>query len=322
MIRATKSRWPDAIRYVNDVDATMFELCYSVSPLDGDWGLMARTMLVSSRFLLRNDSAAAAFEVKQTGSGDSTAVIVLPGQTAPFHWGDFRLPELVSVRPSVKSQGRCIYKWSGGFDPLVIGHLPLRIRKVHGVVPETSHGKDSDQFRIKAIKMDVEIRSQTGGTGINISFQEEDVTGDGALFRIENLSTFPIWFCQDDVLANPLKGNMGEDEGDFVGPLKGAVFALDIPYKQGKYSHRKAASVSVLLRVRLSLAPLSCRAGVETTKVIALATAGETIRLNPSKLMLLNADTRRALQEVRVIGVINNDGPTRVLTLRYVFCLV
>lgn len=318
VLRAAKSRWPEALGQTSVAEAAMFELCYSVSPLDGDWGLLARSMLVTSRFLLRNDSTTTIFEVKQTGSGDSTVMQILPGQTAPFHWGDFRLPELVSVRPLVKYQGRCIYKWSGGFDPLTIGPVPLRIRKVRGLATDPLHEKDAGQFLIHSIKMEAEIRPRTGGTGINLSFQEEDSKGEGTLYRIENMSTFPVWICQDDILANPFHHSTDEDQDDFVGPYDSIVFALDVPYRQGKYSHRKAASMAILLRARLALAPLSSRAGIETTKVISLATAGARVRLNPSKLFILDANMRRTLQDIRVVGVINNDGPTRVLTLRYV----
>ena len=319
VLRAAKARWPEAHGNTGEAERTgscqRYELCYSISPLDGDWGLLTRSMLVSSRFLLRNDSSMTVFEVKQTGADDITCVRISPGETCPFHWVDIRLPELVSVRPLVRHQGHFVYRWSGGFDPLTIGPVPLRIRKLCDF-PEPAQLKDSVQFRIRAVKMEAEIRSKTGGTGINLSFKEEDLAGEGALYRIENLSTFPIWVCQDDVLANPSSNGWTEDEGDFLGPSESIAFALDVPYKQGKYSHRKAASMDILLRARLALAPLSSRAGIETTKVVSLTTPGGRVRLNPSKLMVLDSDLRAVLQNVRVIGIIHNDGPTRVLTLR------
>jgi len=321
VLRSTKARWPNAPDRTSEAESPgshqRCELCYAISPLDGDWGLLTRSMLVSSRFLLRNDSSTTVFEVKQTGADDFTSVKISPGDTSPFHWGDFRLPELVSVRPLVKThQGRYIYKWSGGFDPLTIGPIPLRIRKLGDLAPEPAELKDSDQFRIHSVKMEAEIRPKTGGTGINLSFKEEDLTGEGSLYRIENLSTFPIWICQDDVLANPSRSGWAEDEGDFLDASESVAFALDVPYKQGKYSHRKAASMDILLRARLALAPLSSRAGIETTRVVSLTTPGGRVRLNPSKVMVLDSDLRKSLQHVRVIGVIHNDGPTRVLTLR------
>jgi SHR-binding domain of vacuolar-sorting associated protein 13 len=323
VIRATRARWSNVAGEISPADSSVCELCYVVSPLDGDWGLLTRSLLLTSRFLVRNDSATISFEVKQTGSSDFSSVILQPGQTEPFHWSNYRLPELISVRPSVRYQGRCIYKWSGGFDPLIIGHLPLRIRKVSGLGEKGQiRGQvPIDEPPIYAVKSEIEIRPRTGGTGLNLSFREEDVSGEGALYRIENLSPCPIWFCQDDVVANPSRNASDEDQSDVARPSGSAVFALDIPFKQGKYSHRKAASLSNLLRVRLALAPFSTRAGIETTKVVSM-TVGETVRLNPSKLMMLSPEIRNKLQDVRVIGVVLNDGPTRVLRLRYVVILV
>jgi hypothetical protein len=287
-------------------ECALFELCYSISPLDGDWGEFSRLMLVTSRFLLRNDSSSLVFEVKQTGSPDLTAVRIGPGETSPFHWADFRLPELVCVRPVIKSGGSHVYRWSGGFDPLSIGVVPIRVRKTRGL--------DSSFENIRSIKMEAEIRPKTGKVGINLSFEEEDVRGDGALFRIENASRFPIWISQDGILANPSRDakDNGETDGDLLRPLEQMSFALDVPFRHGKYLNRKAATISELLRLRLSLAPLSSRAGVETTKVMSFA-AGERMRLNPSKLTILDSETKTLLDRVRVIGVVDNDGPTRVL---------
>ena len=118
------------------------------------------------------------------------------------------------------------------------------------------------------------------------------------------------------MLANPSSLGGEEDQGDYLGPFQSMAFSLDVPYMQGKYSHRKAASMEILLRARLALAPLSSRAGIETTKVVSLTTRGGRVRLNPSKLLLLDSSLRSSLQNVRVIGVIHNDGPTRVLSLR------
>lgn len=318
VLRALKARWPEApIRPTEMGNPALHqrcELCYSISPLEGDWGLLTRSMLVTSRFLLRNDSLTTSFEVKQTGADDMTSVTIPPGQTTPFHWGDFRLPELVSVRPVLKTQGRCVYKWSGGFDPLTIGSLPLRTRLTGDQV--TKMNAADQPSIISAIKIDVEIRPKSGGTGINLSFKEENSTGEGALYRIENFSPFPVWVCQDDVLANPSSMEEDEDQGDYLSPFESVAFALDVPFKQGKYSHRKAASMDILLRARLALSPLSSRAGIETTKVVSLTTPGSIVRLNPSKLMLLDATLRATLQHVRVVCVLHNDGPTRVLSLR------
>jgi hypothetical protein len=63
---------------------------------------------------------------------------------------------------------------------------------------------DETSPSLKSIRVLVEIRPSTGGTGINISFKEEDPRGNGSLFRIENLSPFPIRLAQDGVLVNPI----------------------------------------------------------------------------------------------------------------------
>jgi SHR-binding domain of vacuolar-sorting associated protein 13 len=312
VVRVSKSRWLFAEGESYGTEKNVYELCYVVAPLDGDWGLLTRSLIVTSRFLLRNDSKTIAFEVKQTGASDASSVIIQPGQILPFHWGSYHLPELVSIRPTTIVHGKCAYKWSGGFDPLLIGHVPLRLRKIPNV-PNTNDVTNA--ATIHSVKVEIEIRPRTGGTGINLAFQEEDGMGEGALFRIENLSPFPIWFCQDDVLANPSKHHVTTDYSDIANPSSSNVFSLDIPFKQGKYSHRKAAALTALLRVRLALAPLTTRAGIETTKVLAMA-MGESVRLNPSKLMILNPEIRHILQDVRIVGVVINDGPTRVLRLR------
>jgi hypothetical protein len=45
----------------------LHELCYKVSVLGGDWGDFTRFFLLTSRFMLRNDSQVLAIEVKQSG---------------------------------------------------------------------------------------------------------------------------------------------------------------------------------------------------------------------------------------------------------------
>jgi hypothetical protein len=99
-----------------------------------------------------------------------------------------------------------------------------------------------------------------------------------------------------------------------VPPHTKSAFALDVPYRQGKYAHRKEASLSELMHVRVALAPLSSRVGIESVKVIGLANMGETIRLNLTKLpMILTSEGQDVIQRIRVLGVVATDGPTRVL---------
>jgi hypothetical protein len=304
----------------------LMEVCYTVSDIEGDWGDFSRSMVVYPRFLFRNDSETIAIEVKQTGSSDETSATLSPGEVHSFYWADFRLPGLVSVRPVSQS----IYKWSGGFDICNLGMVPIRVRQTSVQVE-----KGCDVQEIRSIRALVEIRPGTGGSGINVSFKEEDARGDGSLFRIENLSTFPVWLAQDGVLANPsaaavdpslrAKNSIGNEyqrwtedhgasDGDLVQPSGRISYALDIPFRQGKYAHRKAATMSELLRLRVALAPLGSRAGIESVKVIGFTVVGNTVRLNPSKLVtIIPKGTRTRLQQVRVLGIITNDGPTRVL---------
>ena len=68
-----------------------------------------------------------------------------------------------------------------------------------------------------------------------------------------------------------------------------------------------------LLHVRVGLAPLSSRAGIETTKVIGLSVVGESVRLKPKALTVLNEAQRRKLDRIRVLAITTADGPSRVL---------
>jgi len=193
------------------------------------------------------------------------------------------------------------------------GVLPVRVRSLSGFI-----GDSLGAISIHSVKVECGVRAKSGGTGIKITLQEENSKGNGSLFRIDNDTPFPIWLTQDGKLALPSKtaDAFAEKEGDLLLPTESSVFALDVPFRQGKYSHRKAASRSELLRVRLALSPLSSRAGVETTKVVSLTQVGEVVRLNPSKLHFLTQTTRDRLGTLRILGVVVDDGPTRVLKLQ------
>eukprot|EP00980_Cylindrotheca_fusiformis_P027998 scaffold22575_cov141-Cylindrotheca_fusiformis.AAC.29 len=314
------------------LDSDMFELCYSISDVEGEWGEFSRSMIVSPRFLVQNGSGRFTIELKQTGAPDASLMRLSPGQVKPFYWADFRLPGLVSVRPlGYSHRGENLYRWSGGFDICKLGMVPLRVRSIQ----RAKQGQD--RAEVESLRAIVEVRPSTGGTGINVSFKEEDLHGDGSLFRIENLSTFPIWLAQDGNLANPLstfsyrssatsslqkkdlKSHGWVDDhtqldGDLIRPNEKFSFALDVPYRQGKYAHRKEASMAELTRIRVALVPLSSRAGIETRKVVGLTTVGDSVRLNPSKIVApYVSGTRDSLQQIRILGVVSNDGPTRVL---------
>lgn len=309
-IRANSCRW----KYATNRAFSTYELCYNVSPLEGEWGDMSRLMTISSRFILRNDSKNLTFEVKQAGADDSTAITVPMGGTVPFHWVNNLLPELISIRPLVEKEGIAFYRWSGGFDPLSIGVIPLRIRKTFA---NSDASVGSYDTRIRSIKLESKIRPGTGRTGINLSLEEEDERADGCLFRIDNRSLFPLWISQDGILVNPSRPDSSDDvaAGDCLPPSETISFALDVPFRQGKYKRRKAATLEELLRVRIALGPLHSRSGIESIRVVSLSTVGSTVRLNPSKLPALQQKHRDGLQHIRVVGVVTNDGPTRVLRL-------
>eukprot|EP00536_Pseudo-nitzschia_multiseries_P004057 jgi/Psemu1/323294/estExt_fgenesh1_pg.C_650034 len=299
----------------------LYEFCYTVSDADGEWGEFSRAMEVFPRFLIRNDSKIVHMKVKQKGAPNSTCVTLKPGEASPFYWADFRLPKLVSVIPVDDSDFLSErFRWSGGFDLCNLGMTPVRIRTENTEVDTSDNG-----LVVSSIRVLVEVRPGTGGHGINVSLREEEPNGEGSLFRIENLSPFPIWLSQDGVLANPtasfrhINNSTSIADGDCLSPNSKTTFALDVPYRQGKYAHRKEATLSELLHVRVALAPLSSRAGIESVKVIGLATMGESIRLNPSKLpSKFTSNDRDIIQNIRVLGVIATDGPTRVLR----FCLM
>ncbi|KAL3918475.1 MAG: hypothetical protein SGILL_004217 [Bacillariaceae sp.] len=291
------------------LDPKLHELCYVVSDVPGEWGDFSRTIEVSPRFVLRNDSKEYCLQIKQVGAPDATRLDLMPGQASPFYWADFRLPRLVSVKPAAISTGEEIsYRWSGGFDLGSLGMTPVRIRN-------DNRATDGVVMSIRSL---VEVRPGTGGMGMNISLREENTSGEGSLFRIENLTPFPIWLEQDGMLANPTSkdhhAGSPSIDGDLVAPHAKLTFALDIPYRQGKYASRKEASLSELLQVRVALAPLSSRAGVQMVKVIGLTVVGETARMNPSQLPLgLTPERWQSLRPMRVLGVVASDGPTRVL---------
>jgi len=68
------------------------------------------------------------------------------------------------------------------------------------------------------------------------------------------------------------------------------------------------------LRLRVGLAPLSSRDGIESTKVVGLSDVGEIIYLKPSKLRsFLDESTRTTLSNTLIEARTFADGPTRVL---------
>ena len=235
-----------------------------------------------------------------------------PGSCHPFYWVDIALPELVCMRPVNKNekQKHPCHAWSGGFDITILGLIPLRIKESSAATKKNN--------RVNVARALVELRSGTGGTGITVSLKDEHNNGEDSLFRIENETPFPIWFAQDGLLANPNK-DMKRKDPPFSGskvilPMEKMSYGLEIPFRQGKYSGRKPLSFDELMRLRVGLAPLETRDGIETTKVIALSRVEANTRLKPAKLRsFFDDDTISDLICLNVQGVVSADGPTRVL---------
>lgn len=314
-IRAESSRWPLVKKAVNGKlngqqvidsseyfpnDPTVFELIYQVTTLSGLWGELSRMVTITPRFLLKNESSWLDIDVKQVGAPDASRLMLPRRSTLPFYWFDGALPELVCARPA----GLAGFKWSGGFDLCTLGMLPLRVR-------QNNRGRSNSN--LKSMRVSVELQPGTGGTGTIITMKDEDPAGEGSLFRIENHSPFQIFVSQDGVLANPsLSGK--ESSCDSIDPGESTSYALDVPWRQGKYEGRTSASMLELLMLRCSLAPLSTREGVESTKVVSFSEVGNFIRLSPYKLAsAFNSSVASELLGVRVLGMVGSDGPTRCL---------
>ena len=224
------------------------------------------------------------------------------------------------------------FKWSGGIDLCDLRMSAIRIRKnpcpnspfprAQGTATSADSSRnDSKRHAIflRTIRAQVEIRPGTGGTGITFSLKDEDFRGEGSLFRIENLTPFPIWIAQDGIL-NPGYGARTDPgvSGDLILPREKLAFGLDAPFRQGK--HGRVVPYHELHLIRVTLAPLNSRDGVECTKVIGLTSLGSSVRLGPSKLRnILDEDTITQLLGVRLLGVVCSDGPTRVLRFWLVF---
>lgn len=326
---------------VGSLGSASYEVCYSVSPLAGIWGEFTRILTLSPRFFVRNDSTKFDMLFKQVGAPDASSILVKCGETTPFHWSDIRLPELVCIQPLPTSNfeerehsmnltlsPELGHKWSGGFDICRLGMTALRIRA----------SAANSAAPLRTVRAHVEIRPGTGSAGLILSLREEDPSGLGSLFRIENRTPFPIWVGQDGILANPMsldpqkvvrfssdgKANpvpedpLVEDlsgaNGDMARPFHQIAFGLDVPFRQGKYAGREAASMEELLRLRVCLAPIHSRDGIESTKILRFSSVGNYIRLGPSRLIqTLGEELATDLLGARIVGLVCADGPTRVL---------
>ena len=314
-IRAVSSRWPLVTKAINKKhkgnrviatsgltpnDPSVFELIYQVTTLSGLWGELSRMVTITPRFLLKNESSWMDIDVKQVGAPDGSRLLLPKKATLPFYWFDDTLPELVCARPA----GVASFKWSGGFDLCTLGMLPLRVRQ---------NNESRRNSKLKSMRVSVELQPGTGGTGTIVSIKDEDPEGEGSLFRIENFSPFQIFVSQDGVLANPSLSGKHSSCGS-INPGASTSYALDVPWRQGKYEGRTSASMFELLMLRCSLAPLSTREGVESTKVISFGEVGQFIRLSPYKLAsVLGVPVTSELLGVRVLGMVGSDGPTRCL---------
>jgi hypothetical protein len=74
--------------------------------------------------------------------------------------------------------------------------------------------------------------------------------------------------AQDGILSNPGYGFCTDSgvSGDLILPREKLAFGLDAPFRQGK--HGRVVPYNELYLIRVTLAPLNSRDGVESTKVI------------------------------------------------------
>ena len=327
---AAGTKAPSKVKFSSScLSPSCYELSYQVSVIGGPWGEFSRLLLLNPRFILRNDSNVWHLDVKQVGTSDSTLIHLACETSVPFYWADSNLPELICVRPVQMDQyGTTLhhYQWSGGMDIRTLGMTPLRIRKEEKKSKEKKMFGDElhdvkEQSFIRVIRSLIEIRSGTGGTGITVSFKEEFPNGEDSLYRIENHSPFLLWIAQDGLLANPqydkgliVSEGQSEYHGDLIVPGEKVSFGLDVPFRQGKHSGQRALTLEELLNIRIALAPLFTRDGIETMKVVGLSIVGSTFRLKPSNLRsFFGEDLLSEMMNICVQGTVCADGPTRVL---------
>lgn len=272
-------------------------------------------------------------KVKQLGANNKSTTMIKPGEIVPLWWSNLSNPELICVRPVSNNKfssddvymgnnNGCAYRWSGGFDPCSLGMIALRIRTDANFDPISSKFEP----KIRTIRATVSIRPKSNNTGLNVSLKEEQWDGTGALFRIENFSPFPLWVAQEGLMANPISLHTNysssdasistadlvsqisaEMAGDRIDSNKTLSFGLDDPQRQVKHG-----GGSEFLRV--ALAPLRSKDGLETTKLIKLKIRNEFARLSPSKLTAnLEEELREEFLGIRVVGTVVADGPTRVV---------
>lgn len=240
VIQCSRSRWPAVTESINSqtlnagwsttngslddkklcmapLESEVYELIYNATLLDGPWGELTRLITFLPRFIIRNESSFD-LNIKQSGSPDASCLLVKAGNSLPFYWHNGGLPELVAIRPSQTKN----YHWSNGFDLCTLGMLPVRIRR-----SELRDGRSHLSMRVN-----VELTSGTGGSGTTVSIGEEDSSGEGSLFRIENHSPFEVYVGQDGVLANPsshLQDNE-RDSFDSIRPGECLPYSLDVPW--------------------------------------------------------------------------------------------
>ena len=292
-----------------------FDVCYRVAPIEGQWGDHSRLLVLYPRFYIRNDSEKWHMDVKQSGTSDKSAIRLKPLSSKAFYWTNVSLPHLICVRPAFKKGSKPsqnMHSWSGGFDITSLGMIPLMIQQ-----DQNGTSLDGNKSpRVEVLRALIELRSGTGGTGISVSIKEDLRSGEDSLYRIENRSPFPLWIVQDGILANPgIDSSSGTASFvKIIEPEAKVPYGLVKPFRQGKYAGRKAVSLEELLRLRVGLAPLATRDGIESTKVISLSIVGATMRLKPAKLRtFFDEGTIADLMNVNVQGVVSSDGATRVL---------
>jgi hypothetical protein len=265
IIRLPSARWPSLTRSLNDDEnhgASMtgnglsvgvkgpskikmdkgcsssgcLDLSYRITAIEGLWGEFSRLLVIYPRFYVRNDSQHWFIEVKQTGTPDKSALQLKPGCSKPFYWTDLNIPELMCVRLLHKTgatRESCKHGWSGGFDISALGMIPLRI--------QTHSTPDKVMFTFSVVRVLVELRSGTGGTGLIVSLKDELESGEDALYRVENLSPFPVWISQDGTIG------VNSGNGDMIPPNKKVAYGLYQPYRNEKMNSKKWIGIALIM---------------------------------------------------------------------------
>eukprot|EP00936_MAST-01D_sp_MAST-1D-sp1_P000738 g738.t1 len=170
-------------------DCFVHELAVAVERAPGRYN---RSLLVEimARYTITN-GARRPLLMRQAGHGVRRAVVLQPGESRPFHWGDASLPRLarVGVLDDVTGWPR----WSGDLSLDALGDCPVLIRGLSSDTPTDAvvqaNAASTDMTVIR-----VEVRLQGSGPATHILMREELELHP--LIEIRNKSKFPVWYRQ------------------------------------------------------------------------------------------------------------------------------